>query len=202
MAKIINELSNDWFELLRNHQDDDALRLYCEEIVPLLLPSLKARFLNENGYDSSAYDGLISLLGFTPDTVVLTCRFIQPKALVVLHTPETAGLLEIVSKYADIPRSSFFHELFFEEPYTDIFRALELARKRLNGKKIAIELTGGKKTMGSALAMAAGVLDIDVLYIDYQVYIPEFRKPKPESTFFRVMKNPAKYFANLRQDQC
>lgn len=199
MKKNIDELTNEWFELLKNYQDDVALRLYCEEIIPLLLPSLKSRFLNENGYKSSSYDGLISLLGFTPDTVVLTYHFIQPKSLVVLHTPETAGLLDTVLKYTNIPKSAFFHEVFVEEPYTDIFRALELARKRLKGNKIAIELTGGKKTMGSALAMAAGILDIDLLYIDYHTYMPEFRKPKPESTFFRVMKNPAKYFANLHQ---
>jgi hypothetical protein len=190
IEKNLAELTNDWLSLLRNRQEDAALQLYCEKIIPTLLPDLRSRFLSENGYDPSSYDGLISLLGFSPDTVILTYRFIQPKSIVVLHTPATASLIDTVLRYTDIPHQSFSHEVFHEEPYTDIFRALDIARKRLEGNKIAIELTGGKKIMGTALAMAASILNIDLLYIDYKVYLPEFRKPAPESTFFRLMKPP------------
>ncbi|MDQ2902753.1 MAG: hypothetical protein M3Y81_04265, partial [Chloroflexota bacterium] len=153
----------------------------------------------ENSYGYKAqYDGLISLLGFTPDTVVLAYQFIKPKTLVVLHTKETEKFLDNVVNLAHIPIADFFHEPFFETPYSDIYRALESALKRFSkDSRIAIELTGGKKTMGGALAVAAGMLNIDLLYIDYKVYMPEFRKPMPNSTYIHLVGNPMKLSTDL-----
>lgn len=46
--------------------------------------------------------------------------------------------------------------------------------------------------MSGALAIASGILDIDLIYIDYTKYMPEFRKPRPESTFIHLVGNPLK----------
>lgn len=51
--------------------------------------------------------------------------------------------------------------------------------------------------MSGALAVAAGVLDIEVLYIDYKEYMPEFRKPKPTSTYIHLVSNPMKLSMDL-----
>jgi CRISPR-associated protein (TIGR02710 family) len=153
----------------------------------------------ERTYDRTAkYDGLISLLGFTPDTVVLAYKFAKPETFVVLHTKETEKFLETVVNYTQAPLSSFFHEPFMEDPSIDIYRALESALKRFpKGSRIAIELTGGKKTMGGALAVASGILDIDQLYIDYKEYMPKFRKPKPASTYIHLVENPMRLSVDL-----
>jgi hypothetical protein len=42
--KNLEELTDDWLELLRNRQYTSALHLYCQEIIPLLLPDLRTRF--------------------------------------------------------------------------------------------------------------------------------------------------------------
>lgn len=50
--------------------------------------------------------------------------------------------------------------------------------------------------MGAQLSIAAGVLEqnsgfkVDVCYIDYDKYLPQFRKPEPESTRILLIKNP------------
>jgi CRISPR-associated protein (TIGR02710 family) len=155
-----------------------------------LVPCLRKSFTQKYARDPD-YDGLISLLGFTPETVIIAHQFAQPKTLVVLHTAETAHLLDTVVQYTKISVASFFHEPFVEEPSRNIYIALERALGRFpRGSKIVIELTGGKKTMGGALAVAAGMLNIDLLYIDYEDYMPNFRKPKPASTFIHLVENP------------
>lgn len=191
------EYVSEWLDLLKTRKDDEALMVYCEKIIPQIMPGLKNKFQENYGY-LPKYDGLISLLGFTPDTVVLTYHFIQPQNIVILHTKETAFLLDVVLKYTHAPLSSFYHEPFDELPYSDIYRALDAAIKRFpKGSKIAIELTGGKKTMGGALAVAAGMLDIDLFYIDYSEYLPEYRKPKPESTYVHLVENPMRLSVDL-----
>lgn len=187
---LLSESITTWIDLLQNRQDNEALDLYCEKIIPALIPRLQHRFhttYNQTGN----YDGLVSLLGFTPETVALAYHFTRPQKFVVLYTEDTAHLLSKVLKYTRVIPSAFFHEPFSEQPSTDIYRALDLALKRFpKDYRIALELTGGKKTMGGALAVAAGVLNIDLLYIDYEKYMPEFRKPRPESTYIHLVENP------------
>lgn len=196
-AKTVAELTDEWITLLQSSGEETALGFYCENIMPELLPSLRNKFQETYGHEPQ-YDGLISLLGFAPDTVILASQFVKPETLVVLHTEETKNLLDRVYKYANIRFASFHHELFSEIPNTDIYRALEAALKRFpKGSRIAIELTGGKKTMSGALAIASGLLDIDLMYIDYSKYMPEFRKPRPESTYIQLVGNPLKLPVDL-----
>ena len=193
----IDKLSDKWLELLQNKDDDGALELYCKMLIPCMLPELKKTF--REAYNCEAeYDGLISLQGFTLDTVVLAYQFIKPKTFVVLYTEATKHLLDKVVKLTDIPLYNFFHEPFREVPHDDIYRVLYAAIKRFpQNARIAIELTGGKGAMGGALAIAAGVLDIDLLYIDYHEYMPQFRKPKPNSTYIHLVGNPMKLSTDL-----
>jgi hypothetical protein len=51
--------------------------------------------------------------------------------------------------------------------------------------------------MSGALAIASGLLDIDLMYIDYSKYMPEFRKPRPESTYIQLVGNPLKLPVDL-----
>jgi Csm6 6H domain len=188
----IAALTQQWFDLLSQQKDPEALRLYCETIIPHVLPDLKRTFRDRYKQDGT-YDGLISLLGFTPDTVVLAYRFATPKTLVVLHSEATNKFLDDVVDYSGIAASAFFHEPFDEHSSVDIFHALERALKRFpKTAKIAIELTGGKKIMGGALAVAAGILNIDLLYIDYTQYNSTYRKPPPASTYIHLVENPVK----------
>lgn len=69
-TKNIADLTDQWIALLKDSGEETALRFYCENIIPLLLPILRERFQRTYGHDPQ-YDGLISLLGFAPDTVIL-----------------------------------------------------------------------------------------------------------------------------------
>lgn len=195
--KELIEASKKWLKLLQERKDEEAVDFYCAEILKNLTPHMRKDF-SKNYNREAKYDGLISLLGFTPETVILSYLFAEPDNFVILHTKETKHLLETVVKYTKVPFANFYHEPFTEIPNISIYKALEKAIQRFpKGAKIAIELTGGKKTMGGALAVAAGMLDIDLFYIDYSEYMPEFRKPKPESSYIHLVENPMKLSIDL-----
>jgi hypothetical protein len=199
LIQEIEVLTEEWTQKLQNDVDGEsaALEFYCKEIMPRLLPVLVERFKSTHGQEPN-YDGLISLLGFAPDTVILSTQFVKPETLVVIHTEETKKFLDTVLHYSGISVSAFHHESFTEDPYIDIYKALEAALKRFpRGANVAIELTGGKKTMSAALATAAGLLDIDLMYIDYSEYMSKFRKPRPASTYIHLVGNPLKLPVDL-----
>jgi len=167
---------------------------YFDRILPAVLPVVRAR-----SGDIPRYDVLISLLGFTPETVVLTYHLLQPSSLVILHTPETAAFLDVVRDRTGIPLRSFHHEAFLhdDEHVDDIFVAFGKAIARFaSDSRLAVEMTGGKKTMGVQLANAVAAMRytadraVDILYIDYDRYLPEYRKPAPESSRLLVLPRP------------
>jgi hypothetical protein len=174
---------------------------YFERLLPGLLPIIRAR-----SGKIPQYDGLISLLGFTPETTVLAYRLIQPKTMVILHTKETVRLLDVVRDRTRIPLQELFHESFLhdDEHVDDILIALRNALLRFPpSSKIAIEITGGKKTMGVQIASAAASLgddfktDIDIIYIDYDDYMPRYRKPRPETNRLLVFPKIGNKFRSL-----
>lgn len=209
LPKNYFDLKEKWFALLREKRNDEAEEFYFNSIMPAIIPLIK-----EKASPLPRYDGMISLLGFTPETVVLTYAVLRPKTLVVLHTPETEKNLDTVLRRSGIKAIDFFHESFQHDAtqIDDIYIALKRAINRFNyGSKIVLELTGGKKTMGAQLAIAAGVLEqgkklkIDVCYIDYDKYLPEFRKPEPETNRLLLIENPLaapyKLFGSIDTDK-
>lgn len=188
----IQHLTSEWFKLIENGKEEEAASFYCEKIIPYLAPTLKSNF--KKAYKRNAsYEVLISLLGYAPETIVIAYQTFNPKILVVLHTKETEHLLDKVINFTKIPIAKFFHEPFEEHPQTDIYRALESVLKRFPGKSIIMELTGGKKTMSSALSVASGMLNNnDLVFIDYTKYNSTARKPEPESVYIHLVESPLK----------
>lgn len=177
--------------MLQSSGEAAALEFYCEKIMPALLPPLQKSFKETYGQEPKD-DDLISLLGFTPDTVIVASRFVQPETLVVLYTRETKGFLDAVLCFCRITVASFFHESFSEIPITNIYISSFRNCFRAFSRRITdcIERTGGKKTMSGSLAIASRLLDIDLMDIDDSKYKPEFRKPHPESTYYSISRKP------------
>jgi len=184
----------EWTRLLDQQDTGLADSYYFQNIMPVILP-----IMEERSGKIPKYRGLISLLGFTPETVILTSRILKPKSLVVLHTPETERLLNIVAAHCGLPPNqvhyvSFLHD---EEHIDDIYAALKQALQRFSqSDQVAVELTGGKKTMSVQLSNAVAALrhrlglSIDVVYIDYDKYLPKYRKPAPESSRLLIIHDP------------
>lgn len=189
-----SSLFAEWTRLLDTQDTQAAEIFYFVRILPAILPTVRKRLGN-----ISKYNGLISLLGFTPETVVLTSRLLKPDKLIILHTPETEGFIDVVKTHSGIPFDRIENEVFLhdDEHIDDIYMALKKALNHFTiSDRIAIELTGGKKTMGIQLSNAVATIrhnqkrPIDVVYIDYDEYMPKYRKPLPETSRLLIVKDP------------
>lgn len=184
----------EWTRLLEAQNTQAADTFYFARILPAILPTVRAR-----SGDIPQYNGLISLLGFTPETVVLTSRLLKPDRLIVLHTPETRGFIDVVKTHSGVPLNKISNEEFLhdDEHVDDIYVALKKALDQFTTHdRVAIELTGGKKTMGIQLSNAAAALRhnqkraVDIVYIDYDEYMPKYRKPLPETSRLLIVSDP------------
>jgi hypothetical protein len=93
-----------------------------------------------------------------------------------------------------ISNEEFLHD---DEHIDDIYLALKKAVDQFGpNDRIAIEITGGKKTMGVQLSNAAAALRhnqkraVDIVYIDYDEYMPKYRKPIPETSRLLIIGDP------------
>ncbi len=188
MAESIDDVTREWLLLLNQKEDARALELFCLRIIPLLVDRLHARFRvdHPSRIQGGRYRGLISLLGYTPDTVVLAARFTTPLSMVVLHTPETAPFLAPVRLYCGVPETALRTIAFDKSNIDSLRHAFAEAAASLDGD-VAVELTGGTKLMGAVLHLAAAIRGLDTLYIDYGEYDPRHRKPLPASTYIRLV---------------
>ncbi len=151
-SENISEFTSEWIKLLKCQEENAAFNLYCESIIPCLLPSLKKEFKTAYQQDNK-YDCLISLLGFTPETSILVYQFCEPDTFIVLYTEESSKFLGDVVKYSKVPIHSFFHEKVIElSSNKGVYQALEAALQRVKtGSRVAIDLTGGKKIMNKII---------------------------------------------------
>jgi signal transduction histidine kinase len=190
-------LEQEWWRRLGASTDElslDALEFFCTELVPHILPMMRARFVRDHPGDArqGRYDGLVSLLGYTPDPTIVVTRFCEPERLVVLHTEETRPLLDPVRRHCGLPPERIVCVSFDKHALDGLHVVFADAVKAHLGTlgRIGVELTGGTKPMAAALHFAAAMMNNDTLYLDYDRYRPKYRKPEPETLYLAVIHNP------------
>lgn len=199
MIEDLDAVTEEWFALLERQEGRLALDLFCTRILPAILPSIRACFVADHPRAGTGgrYDGVISLLGYTPDTSIIAARFTETERLVVLHTAETAQFLEDVRTYAGLPEALVTAVQFDRGRIDDLERAFHEARHLLFSSRIAVEVTGGTKPMSTILHVAAALADVDTLYIDYERYEPRYRKPVPASIHVRMLDSRLRSSADV-----
>lgn len=84
----------------------------------------------------------------------------------------------------------------------DIYREIKQAYLTWGRpEKLYIDFTGGTKAMSVAAAMAAAMVDVQMVYIGTDQYLPDFRKPYPGSECLYYIENPLTVFGDLEVER-
>ena len=62
----------------------------------------------------------------------------------------------------------------------------------------AIDITGGKKSMVASASIFARDYNFNVLYVDYDEYIPQLRRPMPGSEILNLVYAPYRDLPDVR----
>ena len=154
---------------------------------------------------------LVSLLGMSWQPVALMAAFLRPERILVLGTKESLGKEVDGEKVFDtIVRVSGLDPSRFEEPETvsdhdeteiyDQVRAF-MRRHRLESRQLAVDPTGGKKSMSVAAGLAGFLEGAWLVYVDYGKYVTEHRIPLAGTEYPRLLKNPLDERGDLELDR-
>ena len=191
--KELEPLVSEWEKMPR--MDKATQEFLNTKIFPLT----KLIFLaNPDNRVEKQYDCLFSTLGESPHPVILAILAVNPAEKVFLfHTKETERFVDYVASESGLPHTKCKPILIDGSNVADLYGKMKDLYLDYKDKEIAIDITGGKKTMSSGAAMAGFVMNADIFYIDNHGYDSALRRPKPGGEFLYRVNNPLEVFGDI-----
>ncbi len=192
-----NERITEWKNMDRTTRDasNAALVYYDEHIFPLV----KEVFINApKNRPPRKYDALILTVGLSPEPLILSIIATKPKRVGLLHTPQTRKFLERIQQETGLTLGQVDTREIDGSNIVEMYEAImELYTRWDKPANVAVDITGGKKSMVSGAAMAGAMLGADIYYVDTDHFNRELGKPEPGSEYLSLLDNPYSVFGDL-----
>ncbi len=170
-------------EFYENKLFGDVISTFCKN---------EKKYLNQ-------YDVLISLVGFSPEPLILTIMALKPAYIYFLVTDDARNSInKIIDTIGYLP-SQYQQNIVESSSSDDVYEQIYSAVKKSKGN-LAIDITGGKKAMVGGAAIAAAFLGCDLFYVDFHKYLKNIRKPLPGSEYLNKLTNPYVVFGHLEKE--
>jgi hypothetical protein len=178
MEKSKNQMLNsDWESLIdkwkKLHSEGSfelATQFYYDELFDIVVERFKDNFSLSRDQET-----LISLLGFSPEPIILTAKALNPKNHYIITTKNIDNF-EKINEYLDFKQIIKNVE---ENDFSRIYNTLNEIVVDHPTRNITIDITGGKKSMVSTASIFARDFGSQLVYVDFDVYLKNFRKPLP-----------------------
>lgn len=175
----------EWLDLANTGKFERAQELYFEKLFEAVI----INFSNE--YNNALPSGgtLFSVLGFSPEPIILTAKAIQPETHVIFTTNNQKVDNNYLEKFLDSN-----YELIYlnDESFESMYMAMKEQLVLNPDAQITVDITGGKKSMVASAAIFGKDYGCRIVYVDFSEYIKDLRKPMPGSEILNVVYNPFK----------
>ncbi|GAA1956802.1 hypothetical protein [Catenulispora subtropica] len=186
---------------------DQALRFQLDELLEEIVRRTRER--SAAALPVGGLDLLVSLSGFSPMGTILTYRLLRPRQLLIIGSEESKRSIDVIGD-AVVGPGQLAHRNFNHEPcdprdpmsiYRLIQSRLDTVSKAERRRPVAmIDITGGKKVMSAAAALAAWQLDLPLCYLD-GTYSARLRQHIPGQDRLLLLPNPAALFGDQEMDR-
>ncbi|MGN9785416.1 TIGR02710 family CRISPR-associated CARF protein [Nonomuraea sp. ZG12] len=167
-----------------------------------MLDDMVTRVRRRNSALRRPVDLLISMSGFSPLTTILAYELIRPRRLLVIYSEQANASVDFIAsrvigpgrlRYQDFSHRSVEPtdpQGVYREVKAELDRSATPDDRRLSA---VIDITGGKKVMSAAAALAAWQLNLGICYLDGE-YDQEFRRVVPGDERPLLLDNPTALF--------
>lgn len=183
-----------WLELSKNGKAKEAKDFYYKNLFDTVLERFEKN--NAQAITGCPVDVLISILGFSPEPIVLGAKLLNPKIHIIVHDAGVSLNEEnnrVIGKYL-----TGYH---FVELQNETFACLyDTLKEQLSinpAQHCVINITGGKKSMSASAGIFARDFFCDLIYVDYSKYDPSTRRPEPGSEFLNLVYSPERDLPEL-----
>lgn len=174
---------NEWLNLARSGNFEKAQEIYYEKLFGAVIDNFKAK--HSEKLPSGGI--LFSILGFSPEPIILTARTIEPDTHVIFTTNNQSEGNDYLVKYLE---SNYEMIYLPDENFNTIYKALKEQLVLNPSSQITLDITGGKKSMVASAAIFGKDYGCKIVYVDFEDYIKDLRKPMPGSEILNIVYNP------------
>lgn len=173
----------EWRELANHGNFKLAENLYYEKLFPEVI----SIFCNKYQSEFLEKGVLVSLLGFSPEPLILTAKAVKPAQHFILTTEIREDIIDRIQNHLD----NDFEIIIIDSPdFQSIYKSLKEILYKVNTTNIILDITGGKKSMVASAAIFGKDYRFRITYVDFEEYIKELRKPLPGSEILNTVYNP------------
>lgn len=187
MANTSTQYVEKWLTLNQEGHFQEAKDFYFESLFAAVIEDFKAR--TEGRFKKGGV--LFSILGYTPEPIILTQRALEPQKHVIFFTKNGEHFDNEIAPYLEKYLTSKYELVEFEDTSFDTIYGVMKEQMDLHpAREYYVDITGGKKSMVGAASIFARDYDCNLLYVDYDDYIAELRRPRPGTEDLLLVYNP------------
>ena len=176
---------NEWLNLARSGNFEKAQEIYYDKLFGAVIENFKLK------HSSKLPKGgiLFSILGFSPEPIILTARTIEPDTHIIFTTNNQSEGNDYLVRYLE---SNYEMVYLSDENFNTMYKALKEQLVLNPSSQITLDITGGKKSMVASAAIFGKDYGCKIVYVDFEEYIKDLRKPMPGSEILNIVYNPFK----------
>ncbi len=200
IEKELKNLVDHWLAMPGGPSEEQKKteKYYFEKIFPLTLKLFQQKERPKLQYQDLY--GLILTVGTSPEPLILSISACRPERVLFLHTQETEPYIDVIMEHTGLKISQIDKRKVEGVDSLSIYRmALEIWESWGRRKNIAVDITGGTKSMTGGLAMAGALMGFQLLYVATDDFIPERRRPRPGSEYLVTLPNPYEVFGTIQR---
>lgn len=174
---------NEWLELANSGKFSKAQELYYENLFEAVIENFNSNY--QNSIPSGGV--LFSILGFSPEPIILTAKAIEPEKHIIFTTNNKSIGNDYLEKFLESNYEIIYIE---DENFNTIYKALKESLVLNPNSNITLDITGGKKSMVAAASIFGKDYGCKIVYVDFKEYLQELRKPMPGSEILNIVYDP------------
>ncbi|GAB4336736.1 MAG: hypothetical protein Kow0037_18340 [Calditrichia bacterium] len=182
-----------WLELMENQRSSEAEEYYWDELFDDVVELVR----HKGAHFNRGVKYLVSPVGMSPEPIILTIKTLEPEEVLFLYTDDSKKILDIIIERTNLKPSQFSHREIDSSRTEDIYLQIREYLRNKSSQDVAIDISGGKKSMVGGAAQAAAILGCRTIYVDTTDYRREWRKPFPGTEFLVFLENPYQIFGEL-----
>ena len=187
MSQTSEQYVEKWLKLNNEGHFEEARDFYFESLFASVIEDFKERT------DSHFKKGgvLFSILGYTPEPIILTQRALEPEKHIIFYSKNGKQFDNEIAPYLEKYLTSDYELVEFEDTSFDtIYKVMKEQMALHSAREYYVDITGGKKSMVASAAIFARDYDCNLLYVDYDDYIAELRRPRPGTEDLLLVYSP------------
>ncbi len=203
-SPISPEIIAKWRSMVMQDNEKDresAENYFFENILPHIL-EIVGKNPQHMELRNEGFHTLISLMGFSPETTVISTFILQPKQLVIVYSSNSGKYYNRAFEFLlkkEILNPDQIKQIKVEptkhyDIYDDIRHCILQQRNTETDMplKHIMDITGGKKVMSASAAQAAWELNLPLCYIENEKYDKSLRRPIPGFEILQKLPDPGK----------